>query len=81
MPCSCRRASGFRSGLQFTASYTWSHSLDEQSGLGLFFTGNNPLYPEASYGLVGFRPDARVPDQLQLHDFQNYDEQGAGQRW
>ncbi len=30
-------------GLQFTASYTWSHALDEQSGLGLFFTGNNPL--------------------------------------
>ena len=24
------------------ASYTWSHSLDEQSDLGLFFTGNNP---------------------------------------
>ena len=29
-------------GLQLTASYTWSHALDEQSGLGLFFTGNNP---------------------------------------
>jgi hypothetical protein len=27
---------------QFGASYTWSHSLDEQSDLGLFFTGNNP---------------------------------------
>ena len=24
------------------ASYTWSHALDEQSDLGLFFTGNNP---------------------------------------
>lgn len=24
------------------ASYTWSHSLDEQSDLGLFFTGDNP---------------------------------------
>ena len=33
-------------GLQFTGSYTWSHSLDEQSGLGLFFTGNNPLTPK-----------------------------------
>ena len=37
-------------GLQFTTSYTWSHSLDEQSGLGLFFTGNNPLNPRANYG-------------------------------
>ena len=24
------------------ASYTWSHTLDEQSDLGLFFTGGNP---------------------------------------
>ena len=37
-------------GLQFTTSYTWSHSLDEQSGLGLFFTGNNPLNPRSNYG-------------------------------
>ena len=29
-------------GLQFTASYTWSHALDEQSALGIFLTGNNP---------------------------------------
>lgn len=36
-------------GLQFTGSYTWSHALDEQSGLGLFFTGNNPLTPRANY--------------------------------
>jgi hypothetical protein len=27
---------------QFGAAYTWSHSLDEQSDLGLFFTGNDP---------------------------------------
>ncbi len=37
-------------GLQLTASYTWSHSLDEQSGLGLFFNGNDPFNPRASYG-------------------------------
>lgn len=41
-------------GLQFTASYTWSHSLDEQSGLGLFVTGNNPLTPRANYGPSDF---------------------------
>ena len=41
-------------GLQFTTSYTWSHSLDEQSGLGLFFTGNNPLIPRANYATSDF---------------------------
>jgi hypothetical protein len=41
-------------GLQFTGSYTWSHSLDDQSGLGLFFTGNNPLVPSASYASSDF---------------------------
>jgi len=37
-------------GLQLTASYTWSHSLDEQSGLGLFYNGNDPTSPHLSYG-------------------------------
>lgn len=41
-------------GLQFTASYTWSHALDEQSGLGLFFTGNNPLVPKSNYATSDF---------------------------
>jgi hypothetical protein len=41
-------------GLQITASYTWSHSLDEQSGLGLFFNGNDPTYPHLSYGNSAF---------------------------
>ena len=41
-------------GLQFTASYTWSHALDEQSGLGLFFTGNNPLSPKSNYASADF---------------------------
>jgi hypothetical protein len=41
-------------GLQFTASYTWSHALDEQSGLGLFFTGNNPLDPHSNYASSDF---------------------------
>jgi hypothetical protein len=41
-------------GLQFTTSYTWSHSLDEQSGLGLFFNGNNPLNLRGNYGSSDF---------------------------
>ena len=41
-------------GLQLTGSYTWSHSLDEQSGDGLFFTGNNPLTPRANYASSDF---------------------------
>ena len=41
-------------GLQFNASYTWSHSLDEQSGLGLFYNGNNPLNLRSGYGSSDF---------------------------
>jgi hypothetical protein len=41
-------------GLQFTGAYTWSHALDEQSGLGLFVTGNNPVTPRANYGSSDF---------------------------
>lgn len=41
-------------GLQFTASYTWSHSLDDQSGEGIFFTGNNPLATSSNYASSDF---------------------------
>jgi hypothetical protein len=41
-------------GLSLTGSYTWSHALDEQSGLGLFFTGNNPLAPKSNYASSDF---------------------------
>ncbi len=41
-------------GLQLTGTYTWSHALDQQSGLGLFFTGNNPLTPKSSYASADF---------------------------
>jgi hypothetical protein len=41
-------------GLQFTASYTYSHALDEQSGLGLFYTGNDPLSPKSGYASADF---------------------------
>ncbi|HLK34313.1 MAG TPA: hypothetical protein VKT29_14560, partial [Terriglobales bacterium] len=41
-------------GLQVGASYTWSHSLDEGSGLGLFYNGNNPFDPRSSYASSDF---------------------------
>lgn len=43
-------------GLMVNASYTWSHVLDEGSGLseGLFFNGNNPLDPRSAYGSAAF---------------------------
>lgn len=43
-------------GLTINASYTWSHTLDDGSGLseGLFFNGNNPLNPKSAYGSTGF---------------------------
>jgi hypothetical protein len=41
-------------GVQIGVSYTWSHALDEQSGLGLFFNGNNPLNLRSSYGSSDF---------------------------
>jgi len=41
-------------GIQVGASYTWSHTLDEQSGLGLFYNGNNPLNLRSSYGSADF---------------------------
>jgi hypothetical protein len=39
---------------QVGASYTYSHALDEQSGLGLFYWGNNPLNLRSSYGSSDF---------------------------
>ncbi len=41
-------------GLMINAAYTWSHSLDEQSGLGLFYNGNDPLHPGQAYGNSDF---------------------------
>jgi hypothetical protein len=57
-------------GIQIGASYTWSHTLDEQSGLGLFYNGNNPLNLRESYGsadfdrthVLNFNYVFRVPD-------------------
>jgi hypothetical protein len=41
-------------GLQAGVSYTYSHALDEQSGLGLFYNGNNPLNLRSAYGNSDF---------------------------
>jgi hypothetical protein len=43
-------------GLQLNASYTYSHTLDEGSGLGagLFFNGNDPTDPRSSYASSDF---------------------------
>jgi hypothetical protein len=39
---------------QAGVSYTWSHTLDEQSDIGLFFTGNNPNNLRQSYSSSDF---------------------------
>jgi hypothetical protein len=41
-------------GIQIGASYTWSHTLDEQSDVGLFFTGDNPNNLRESYADADF---------------------------
>lgn len=41
-------------GLQVGFSYTYSHSTDEQSAMGLFYNGNNPLNLRSGYGLSDF---------------------------
>lgn len=41
-------------GLQIGASYTYSHATDEQSAMGLFYNGNNPLNLRSGYGLSDF---------------------------
>jgi Carboxypeptidase regulatory-like domain/TonB dependent receptor len=41
-------------GLQVGFSYTYSHALDEQSALGLFYNGNNPLNLRDGYASSDF---------------------------
>ncbi|MGA1989353.1 MAG: TonB-dependent receptor [Candidatus Sulfotelmatobacter sp.] len=41
-------------GLSVGASYTFSHATDEQSAMGLFYNGNNPLALRSGYGLSDF---------------------------
>lgn len=44
----------FSHGFQGGFSYTYSHALDEQSALGLFYTGNNPNNLREGYGSSDF---------------------------
>jgi Carboxypeptidase regulatory-like domain/TonB dependent receptor len=41
-------------GVQVGFSYTYSHSQDEQSAMGLFYNGNNPLDLHSGYGNSDF---------------------------
>ena len=41
-------------GFQVGFSYTWSHALDEQSAMGLFYNGNNPLDLHDAYASSDF---------------------------
>lgn len=41
-------------GLTVSGSYTYSHALDEQSDIGLFYTGNNALNLRSGYGSADF---------------------------
>jgi hypothetical protein len=67
----------FSNGLQFNVSYTFSHSLDEQSGLGLFYNGNNPLNLRTGYGSsdfdrthdVTFNYVYMLPDFIKSHNW------------
>ncbi|MGO8760225.1 MAG: carboxypeptidase regulatory-like domain-containing protein [Terracidiphilus sp.] len=44
----------FSHGFQAGVSYTYSHATDEQSGLGLFYNGNNPKNLRSGYGSADF---------------------------
>jgi hypothetical protein len=67
-------------GLQVAASYTYSHALDEQSGLGLFYNGNNPLnlrdgYASADFDrthVINFTYVYRLPDFVHSHSIESY---------
>ncbi len=41
-------------GLQAGVAYTFSHTTDEQSGMGLFYNGNNPNNLREGYGSADF---------------------------
>jgi Carboxypeptidase regulatory-like domain len=58
-------------GVQIGFSYTYSHALDEQSALGLFYNGNNPLNLRSAYGNSDFDRTHvfNMSYLFQLHNF------------
>ena len=67
-------------GVQVGMSYTYSHALDEQSGLGLFYNGNNPLNLRGGYAsadfdrthVLNFNYVFRVPDLAAKNSMESY---------
>lgn len=65
---------------QVGASYTFSHTLDEQSDIGLFFTGNDPNHIRNSYSSADFDRTnvftanflAAVPNMAKTHNLLSY---------
>jgi hypothetical protein len=61
----------------FQVSYTFGHALDEQSDLGLFFTGDNPNHLRDSWAsadfdrthILVFNYLFKVPDLVHSHNF------------
>ncbi len=66
--------------VQAGVSYTWSHSLDEQSDIGLFFTGDDPSHLRNSWGSSDFDRThvatanflAELPSTTRDHSFASY---------
>ncbi|MGD0914518.1 MAG: hypothetical protein ABR928_21705, partial [Terracidiphilus sp.] len=65
---------------QVTASYTWGHALDEQSDIGLFFTGDDPHHLHDSWASSDFDRthvfsaafDVEVPNAAKQHSVLSY---------
>ncbi|HEU5456988.1 MAG TPA: carboxypeptidase regulatory-like domain-containing protein [Terracidiphilus sp.] len=65
---------------QVGASYTWSHALDEQSDIGLFFTGDDPKHLRDSWASSDFDRthvfsanfQVNTPDLVKEHNAASY---------
>jgi hypothetical protein len=66
----------FSHGFQFGFSYTFSHATDEQSAMGLFYNGNNPLNLRSGYGLSDF-DRKHVINFTYLYEFPKFVEQSS----
>jgi Carboxypeptidase regulatory-like domain len=66
--------------VQAGASYTWSRALDEQSDIGIFFTGDNPNNLRDSWGPADFDRtnifsanfQVKIPDTAKEHSLLSY---------